>query len=89
MMWTIRDSGESPVVVSNTGSLDLQFTIETILTGTLAGGDHPLVVSILESEDNPLILKNKHVLTTGESIPLIITRHKPLQVGNEYQGGSA
>lgn len=83
------DSGESPVVVINTGSLALQFTIETILTGTLAEGDHPLVVSILDSEGIPLNLENKHILTVGETATLMVTCHLPLKAGNEYQGGSA
>jgi predicted ribosomally synthesized peptide with SipW-like signal peptide len=90
------DSGSSPVIVSNTGSLELRYDIKSLLTGDLAaaqGSDNnPLTVKIysdagMTQEINPA---NKRVLapTTGTDT-LYVKWQLPLAAGNGYQGKNA
>lgn len=90
------DSGSSPVVVTNTGSLELRYDIKSILTGDLAvaqGSDNnPMTVKIysdaaMTKEINPTI---KRVLAPNNGTETLYVKWQlPLGAGNGYQGKGA
>lgn len=83
------DSGSNTITISNPGTLTLSYNIMADLTGELAEGAHPLVVTFRDTEDNPVLPENQRLLAPDEEETLTIIWQMPIEAGNEYQGKTA
>lgn len=82
------DSGAVSVVISNSGSLDLQYEVVLALTGDLSIGENPLALTLLDEGEESIDLTKKRTIKVDESETLLITWEMPLEAGNEYQGAT-
>ncbi|KRE51288.1 TasA family protein [Paenibacillus sp. Soil522] len=94
------DSASSPVVVTNTGTLELRYDIMKSLTGELAAADpdgdgatlgdnNPLTVKVYSDAAMTVEATNDNVLAPGAAQTLYVKWALPLAAGNGYQGKSA
>jgi hypothetical protein len=83
------DRGSEEVIISNTGSLPLQYNITTNLIGSLASGTHPLRVFVVDLNGTPISSNQQQRLNHGENDVVVVHWEMPLEAGNEYQDGSA
>ncbi|SDO66318.1 SipW-cognate class signal peptide [Paenibacillus sp. yr247] len=91
------DSGSSPVVVTNTGSLELRYDITSTVTGGLAvaqpGDNHPLTVKIYSDAamtQEIVAGDNNRVLAPNVGTETLYVKWQlPLDAGNAYQGLTA
>ncbi|KRF35911.1 hypothetical protein ASG93_25885 [Paenibacillus sp. Soil787] len=91
------DSGSSPVVVTNTGSLNLRYDIASTLTGGLAaaypGDNHPLTVKIYSDAAMTQEIvpgdNNRVLAPNGGTETLYVKWQLPLDAGNAYQSKNA
>jgi predicted ribosomally synthesized peptide with SipW-like signal peptide len=83
------DQDSQPIVVSNTGSLDLVYQISYTIAGVLAEGEHPLEIQIFNISEECIDQGFDRRLTSGQQEVLTITWKMPEEAGNEYQGGTA
>jgi predicted ribosomally synthesized peptide with SipW-like signal peptide len=83
------DQGSQLIVVSNTGSLDLDYQITYMIKGILAEGAYPLEIQFLNSSERRIDLALERRLLSGQQEPLMIIWEMPQEAGNEYQAGTA
>ena len=63
--------------VNNEGSLPLNYTVTTTLSGTLAGGTNPCTQVTAPTSGS---------LDVGGSVNIVVSITMPVAAGNEYQG---
>lgn len=80
------DGNSAQITVSNTGSLELRYTFGLTKEGKLFDGDHPLSITIKDSNGKVVDLQAKRVLASGEHETFTISWQMPEAAGNEYQG---
>ncbi len=83
------DQGSQPMVIANTGSLDLVYQISYTITGILAEGEQPLEIKFLNGREEPIDLGLERQISSGQQEMLTITWEMPPEAGNEYQAGTA
>ncbi len=83
------DQGSQPMVIANTGSLDLVYQISYTITGILAEGEHPLEIKFLNGREERIDLGLERQIASGHQEMLTITWEMPPEAGNDYQAGTA
>lgn len=83
------ERGSSTFTISNPGTLDFSYQIEIHQSGTLTEGDHPLAITLQDSQGNQVPLNAKRNLSPGGEETLEVIWQLPFDAGNEYQGASA
>lgn len=81
------DEGEVPIVVSNTGTLDLRYNIEEYITGPLKDSD--LDVNFYDSKGNEIEENAPRNIPAGEKETITAKYSLPLEAGNEFQNTSS
>lgn len=83
------DHDSTEIVVSNTGTIDMDYVLNLNISGGLAEGEHPLVFLVYDNAGNSVDLMSKRTLSAGEQEVLIIEWQMPEEAGNEYQNATA
>lgn len=82
------DSGSTQITISNTGSLELRFSVELVKEGALFQGQTPLKVAVEDNANGKNPQQDEIVLAAGESKTFTISWSMPSEAGNSYQGQS-